>query len=439
MAQMKRAILCFPSIQSEANQYPTGLYRIASTCKDEYAVIVLDQRLEPHLNDAIRAILDEGDVLCLGLSVMTGEQIGHALEISREFHNQVTIVWGGIHPSIMPKQVIENNYVDYVVMGEGELAFLNLIRYLDSKPIPSELFLSKTNRNYKYNYDSVTATAYVDFDKYPVQDAYFVKRDSFRRAFPLETSRGCPHHCYFCHNSILRKPYRAMNGQNVVTLIDDMRSRYNLDGIIFQEDNFFANKSRVEHIIKYLSTVPDTGWKANSRIDYFSRFITDDTFMSKLVDSGCRHLQFGIESGSPRIIEMINKRIDIDSVRTVNMKLASYPIDLRYNFIIGFPGESIEDMQMTFSFISTLQEENANTEPPLVSVYAPYPGTRLYPRAIELGFKEPQSLEEWSGVDWRTAARHSWLTPELQEYIEMRAAEYESRSKYAPYMKGHEK
>jgi radical SAM superfamily enzyme YgiQ (UPF0313 family) len=133
---MKKAILCFPYVTSRRLQYPTGLYKIATFCKNSYEVLIIDQRIESNVIEKISSLLDDSDdILCLGLSVITGEQISSAIKISKALHNRVKIVWGGMHPTILPLQTIGNDFIDFVIRGEGEEAFLNLLLYLDGKEI----------------------------------------------------------------------------------------------------------------------------------------------------------------------------------------------------------------------------------------------------------------------------------------------------------------
>jgi len=430
---LKTAILCFPYISETDRgiQYPTGLYKIATFCKNDYKVIVLDQRIHPNIVPTISKIIKDNDnVLCLGLSVMTGDQITSAISISKEMHKLVKIVWGGLHPTILPRQVIENDFVDFAIIGEGEAAFLNLLKYLDKQNFNKQLFLSNNNNNLKHNYiNNINNVAFVDFEKYPIFKEYFVKRDGFKRAFTLETSRGCPHNCFFCHNSAHKSPYRFISAKKVIEIINSLTMNYEFDGLIFQEDNFFANKRRVMGILNYLKTQGNIGWKANSRIDYFIKFINDQKFMENLIRSGCKVLQFGIESGSKKILEMINKRININDVIDINKRLSNYPISIRYNFMIGFPKETDKDLADTFKLMKKLSKDNQNVEPPFLNIYTPYPGTQLYNEALRCGFKEPNKLEEWSKFIWNKASA-DWLSEESKKYLQEKSKEYWEASKY---------
>jgi len=132
--------------------------------------------------------------------------------------------------------------------------------------------------------------------------------------------------------------------------------------------------------------------------------------MQLVVESGCTVLQFGIESGSPRILDAIEKGITLEQIHLVNRCLAAYPIRVRYNFILGFPDETDEDVNATLSLISQLQEHNANVETPFVNLYTPYPGTKLYARALELGFQEPQTPADWGRITWSSGDQLAWLS-----------------------------
>ncbi len=116
---MKKAILCFPFVPGRQIQYPTGLYKIASYCRNEYEIVVLDQRIEKNIEGTINQYISMSkDILCLGFSVMTGEQIEDAINLSKIFHGKIPIVWGGMHPTICPVQTITHPLIDYVVRGE---------------------------------------------------------------------------------------------------------------------------------------------------------------------------------------------------------------------------------------------------------------------------------------------------------------------------------
>lgn len=417
---MKAAIICFPSMGWQA-QFPTGAYKIKEYCKKEYQVFVVDERIE-EADAIIENLITENEVLCLGLSVMTGVQIDAAIRLSQKFHNRLTIVWGGVHPTICPKSVIDKEYVDYVIRGDGEEAFLNLLRKLDKDS--RKVYLDSVVHCFEDLNQSV-----INFGEESIPETYFVKRDGFNRAFPLETSRGCPHNCYFCHNSIMGNSYRVVDTEKVIQNIDQLYNRYCIDGVIFQEDNFFLKTNRVEEILYKLLDYK-IGWKANSRLSYFRKIIYNEELMKLIIDSRCHLLQFGIESGSNRILRMINKGITVEEIVYLNKCLANYDIAVRYNFIIGFPTESRDEIDQTLTLINKLQSDNPHMESPFVNIYTPYPGTPLYELAIKEGFVPPKDLEGWSKIMWNYPAETLYKSKNLRDYLIEVSQGYLKESRY---------
>ena len=429
----RRAILCFPFMTCRQSQIPTGLYKVASWCAPKYDVVIIDERLdeEDTLHKLESMISADPRPLCLGLSVITGEQVSSAARISKHFHSRIPIVWGGPHCTLFPERTLDAEFVDYAVVGEGEQAFLDLLKYLDGEGTDSRSFASKDNSDLQHQvfstFSNVTDTYYAEM---PIPKAYIVSRDGFRRAVSFETSRGCPHQCTFCHNSTHPGSYRAKPAGLVAESIEAAYKVLGIDGVVFQEDNFFANRERAVELMEFLKRIPSLGWKANGRINYFAKYVKDRQFIRQLVESGCTLLQFGVESGSQSVLDAIKKGITVEQVHFVNRHLAAYPVRLRYNFILGFPGETDQDIDATLSLVNQLQESNPNVEPPFVNLYAPYPGTQLYAKALELGFEEPQDPGDWDRVTWSSSDQLRWLSDQQRTRLKGLSRQFFAGSRY---------
>lgn len=368
------------------------------------------------------------DVMCIGLSVMTGAQINSAIRISEKYHENITIVWGGVHPTICPKSVLDKNYVDYIIRGDGERAFYEFLVFLEKTKRKNEDKEIEWENNKVHFLDDLNESV-IDFDNELVASQYFVKRDGFEKAFPLETSRGCPHKCAFCHNSIIGHPYRTVATKWVIENIVQLYERYNIDGIVFQEDNFFLDVKRVANILSKLRDYR-LGWKANSRLSYFKKLVNDSEIMKLIIDSHCHVLQFGIESGSERILKLINKGISVEDIIQVNRHLADYDIAIRYNFIVGFPTESKSEIQETIRLIEKLSNDNPNMESPFVNIYTPYPGTTLYELAKKEGFHEPSDLEGWARIVWNYPDATLYKDKNLRDFLFSVSNDYLAHSAY---------
>lgn len=429
---MDKVLLVFPKTGLDKYaQLPLGLLSIASTLVDDYEVEIIDQRIDEKWAEKVE--LKSRDSICVGVTSMTGVQIANAIEISKIAKKHTKLIWGGVHPTLLPHQTLQNKYIDIIVLGEGEVTFPLLLKalkdpkrfehirgigYKDSKGIHvNELrdFLDmNTVPNLPYHLLEI--------------EKYLTKREGFKRCLSLETSRGCPHDCSFCSNPIIHKRlWSCLNVENLIQKTKYLQNRFKLDGIVYQEDNFFVNILRVKKFCEAIQKDINIGWKANCRISYLLN--KDSAFLKMLEKGGCKVLQFGVESGTNRILKLVNKGITIEDILKVNSKLAKGDIICRYNFIVGIPTETQEEIQSTLDFIEKLQSENANLDTPFLNLYTPWPGTKLFDLSIEKGFKSPNTLDGWSKFNWNTW-NLPWLDKKTSKVLEDVSIKYRNESKY---------
>ncbi len=429
---MDKVLLVFPKTGLDKYaQLPLGLLSIASTLVDDYEVEIIDQRIDEKWAEKVE--LKSRDSICVGVTSMTGVQIANAIEISKIAKKHTKLIWGGVHPTLLPHQTLQNKYIDIIVLGEGEVTFPLLLKalkdpkrfehirgigYKDSKGIHvNELrdFLDmNTVPNLPYHLLEI--------------EKYLTKREGFKRCLSLETSRGCPHDCSFCSNPIIHKRlWSCLNVENLIQKTKYLQNRFKLDGIVYQEDNFFVNILRVKKFCEAIQKDINIGWKANCRISYLLN--KDSAFLKMLEKGGCKVLQFGVESGTNRILKLVNKGITIEDILKVNSKLAKGDLICRYNFIVGIPTETQEEIQSTLDFIEKLQSENANLDTPFLNLYTPWPGTKLFDLSIEKGFKSPNTLDGWSKFNWNTW-NLPWLDKKTSKVLEDVSIKYRNESKY---------
>jgi radical SAM superfamily enzyme YgiQ (UPF0313 family) len=229
---------------------------------------------------------------------------------------------------------------------------------------------------------------------------------SEKRVMELESSRGCPFACGFCYNALYNKrSWRPLSPERVVERIKKLQTDYQVEVFHFIDDAFFVDKRRA---IKILQMICDENLQIRIgfqgiRVDTFVRMGED--FIPLMDKAGVRFLQFGVESGSPRILKLINKKIKVEDVVHINRLLSNYPrIIPYYNFMCGFPTEDREDVYKSTALAWNLLRDNKQALISPFHHYRPYPGTALADTAIKGCYKVPDSLEGWGTFDWTNSS-----------------------------------
>ena len=407
-------VLVFPGrFRAPDPQVPLQLLHVAAALQRAgYRVRVVDMRLRDYRS------VDVGDPVFVGVTCMSGPQIRYGLEFARKVragNPRVPIVWGGVHPTLLPEQTAESALVDVVVRGEGELVVGPLADALAcGEPLDGV-------RGLTFADDGVlraTADAdLIDLDTIPIELPYdLLELDRYPtlqagRAH-LQTSRGCPSRCGFCYNSGFNK--RRWRGKSAARVVDEMQyllERFPWVRIIDPvDDNLFVDRQRVADMC---TTMLDRGvhvaWRANCRFDYLARY--DREFVGLLERAGCRELDFGGESGSQRMQQFVCKDVTADEIvqSVANLRAFAPSIDPFVSWLSGLPGETYADMEQTFDLMDEMGRVNPLTQHYGIFLYTPFPSPLL--ESLPPGFRPPQSLAEWGEIEvfhfeppWHTRA-----------------------------------
>lgn len=426
---MAHVLLFRPIYDPEQRWAPTFpwalLYLAAPLVERGIGVDVVDEPCSSAYQTHVRQILEAKRPVAVGISAMTGHQIRYGLAFARfvRAHSDAAIVWGGIHPSLLPEQTAEHDLADYVVAGEGDEAFVELVERLAAGEAPGDVPGVFTVRAGEVR--GAKRDAFVDLDvlaplPYDLVDVdrYIQRRPELgvERLFEICTSRGCPHHCGFCYvEAVHASRWRHLEPDAVVERVKEIVDRFRLDGLQFREDNFFVSRRRVEAIAQRLiDDKVGIKWAASCRVNYFAEY--SDAFVDLLRRSGCTLLTFGVESGSPRVLELIRKDITIEMVLAAAHKAHEHGIRSSYHFMAGFPSETEQDLLDTCRLIDRLLAVGPEVSVRDLAVFTPYPGVGLIPACLERGYREPDALEAWAGLDWTTPDR-PWLTPAMSRRI----------------------
>lgn len=400
---MKKVILIYPKSEDKPKKsavLPLGLLCIAANVKN-VEVKIIDQRIEGNWECVLRDSLDE-DVVCVGITSMTGFQLNYAIEISKIVKrlSDIPVVWGGIHASLLPEQTIENDFVDIVVIGEGDITFAELVGHLiEKRDLESvEGIVYKRNGYIVFTTPrelmNLSQLSDIPYDLINMEDyIYNLSSTANERIVAIQTSRGCPYQCTFCYNTTFNKnKWRSMDTEKVVSSIRKLKEKYKITGIFLLDDNFFAYQKRAKEILRRSKEFNVEFLNLNCRADTLSRF--DDELLEIMEDIGVRSFYSGIESGSKKILKKLKKDIQLEQVITANEKLNNTSIQPTYSFMIGFPFETSEDVKDTLHFICRLKRQNSSSIFGL-NVFNPYP-SKIIEECIEKGFVYPRKTEEWA-------------------------------------------
>jgi len=398
---------------------PIGLLSISAFLhKKGYKIKIIDQRLDERWEETLEMSLKKNP-LCVGITCMTGKQIFYAIKASKlvRKYSKCPIVWGGVHASLLPDQTLSNNFIDMLVLGEGDITFTELVEAIKKgnsfEKIKGLYFkkgseiIKNPTREFITELDSLPELPYelVDVDRYASMNVE-------GRSIDFVTSRGCPHRCSFCYNQFFNKrKWRAFSAEETVKRLKNVVTKYNIKTVYFQDDNFCVDLVRLKKILEgMIRENINVKWGTlGLRIDTAKKM--DDELLSLMERSGCMNVDIGAESGNKRILEMIDKDISVEDLLEVNKRLAKYPFFIKYTFIIGFPTETKKETYSTVKVALQLTKDNPNACTP-TGVYTPYPGTPMYNFAVKHGFKSPKNLEEWGKFsidDWYFHFK-SWMS-----------------------------
>jgi len=366
---------------------PLGVMAVAAMVKDEHEVRIFDRNI---IDRDFASYLDDFRPDLVGVSVLTGPVISDAVAVSRAAKAcGIPVVWGGVHPSVLPEQVLAEDYVDFVVVGEGEYTFRDLVARLAEgggrfSDIPGlgyrENGAVRVNerRPFIRDLDSLPFPAWdlIDIDLY------------VRYEIPLVTSRGCPHRCKFCYNQGLQqRHWRARSAGSVMRELEYILSLATVrtDYLKFYDDNFVVSRKRLKEIFRLLPKTYDLFLEA--RVNYI-----DEEFMNMISEfRGC-HIFIGLESGDQCMLDDMQKDITLEMIRNAYRLFKKHRISTSASMMVGMPGETYGRIMKTVRMAFELNPTRYS-----FCVYSPLPGTDWYDECVEKGlFHPPATTEGWA-------------------------------------------
>ena len=392
-----KVLLVNPSVgyYTRALFNPLGLLAIGSYLKSiGHEVRLLDRCVE---KVKFNHVLDEYQPGLVGVSVMSSRGLKDAIRISKAAKERdLFVVWGGAMPSMQPEIILKEDYVDAVSIGEGEYTFRELIEVIEGKrPLSSVLGLAyKEKGKMKRTEDR----PFIDLAELPMTDYSLINVEKYlqpylgcKKLMYIYSSKGCPCRCSFCPNPCFHKStYRKRPNEIVIKEIKYLIDNYGMDGVYFSDELWCASR---KEMLDFCKRVKENDlhfrWSIQSRVGLFSK--EDYEFMHSC---GLCAVMFGVESGSRERLKEIHKAINYDRIIPFFEEIKGVGITTIASFIIGYPGETEEQLRDT---VNLIQNMSASLTP--VYHLTPLPGTEIFNQVVSEGkYKAPTTLKQLSKV-----------------------------------------
>ncbi len=405
---MKELKICLVNPRMEGPYPPLGLGYIASYLR-RYGSYNYDIRiLDGNARDDIKKGLLDFDPHIVGF---TGHspQIKEAVVLSRllrESKREVLQIIGGVHVSADTANTLEKGAFDLAVIGEGEKAFVEIVDTFaggskeDIRGIKGVAFMEdgRIVRN-----ERQAQIKDLDTIPFPARDLFnmnyylgmsFGIRGLVRRGITsITSSRGCPYDCLFCGVGIVFEKVRHFSREYCIEEISELHSRFGVRGLYFADDTFIINKKSVARFCELLiksGLAKKVSWTAQARANLIG---PEDLELLRLMKAaGCVQLEYGFESGSDRVLGILKqKRVTVaDNQRAIDVTRSS-GLRVLGTFIVGTPGETAEDLELTERFI----QKNINKIDYFQTfICTPYPGAPLYEVCRKKGIVEGDYFKE---------------------------------------------
>ena len=413
------------------------LYASSELVKSGYEVKIYDTRVGSRDWRLGLQKLISDETLCVGVSVMSGSPIKHAISIGRfvkSLNPDIPIVWGGPHATFYPETIIRDEWsADYVLSGYASAPFKDLVDSIFNEHQPNTVngVAWRDGELIRSNPDQQKTFEHIEYWNIPyhlIEDySPYGQLDQNKRIFSMYSALGCPYQCTFCSSPAQYKPiagkkWTPLDHNYIVDHVAYVADKYDANYIYFIDDDSFPKLKHVENII---DTIQERGIEIGlgfrgARINEIMRMSHE--FLDKLVAGGTDIMHIGAESGSNRILKMLKKNCTFEEIVESNKKLAAHPdITAAYNFIMGLPTETLNDLKKTRDLMVRLVEDNPNCILFQPNKFRPLPGTELYIQAQEeWGYEMPSTLDAWSEIEVEgDPITNQWYEKGMREFGNM--------------------
>ena len=366
---------------------------------------------------------NEYDVLCLStMFVFNVKWVDAAVRFSKKLHPEAKIIIGGGYPTLFPERCLEEHGIDTVVIGEGEAVFLHILNRYNNYHDPEfekrftfegygtmdengKIVISKQRRCFIDLGDlPIPAWNYLNVEKY--------FRTSGDKVLPIEGSRGCPYCCSYCCTYISwGRQVRYKPVERLIAEISEMKKRYRVDALHFVDDNLSFDKDWIKEFLRRIISMK---LPLKFTASNFSSKNLDGEIIDLLVKTGMDRFSIAVESGCPEMQKRINKNLNLEKIREMVKQLKARKLYIHLCWMIGFPNETMEQINRTFNFARELRAHSNQ-----FLTVLPYPGTQLFDEAKSAGLLvfQDDELDKFDNRRCDYLKSDEWNYDKLQKMI----------------------
>ena len=400
----------YPNLIFETTNVPLGLAWLSAVLKKEgFTTAAYDLQVEERDLEKLGNHIKEVDPEVIGVQFHAQVSFNYSMDVIKYIKKnfeKTPIIVGGQQATFRPEPILNEGGADYLVSGEGELVFPDLLRHVlgDTKaPKPDSI----PSLMYKKDGKIVTnkrAGRIEDLDSIPLPD-----RDAFKwKKYPqwvILTSRGCPYECAFCSSSSFwGKTVRFRSAENVVAEMEQLVEKYNVKSFLILDDTFTLKKDRVKKIADLIieKKLP-IQWGCGTRMDQINEEVLQD-----LKRGGCVEISFGLETANQATLDKIKKEVKVEQQKHAIKIAKAAGFQTRVSTIVGLPGESEKELRHTLDFLIEAQPNEIQIYPIL-----PFDGTALSsdPENMGVSVCDP-NYDKWIKDSFAPIAETRWLSRE---------------------------
>jgi radical SAM superfamily enzyme YgiQ (UPF0313 family) len=399
---MKKIALVFPRFRYPSGELPTGLATIAAYAREQFNDIdidLIDTSFSPSFKYIdTRLARFKPDITGIFMDVLLAPNALKAARLAK--HHGSAVIAGGPHATMAAADIIKEDCIDAVCLGEGEITFAEYIEafYKDNNfSSIAGLWYKDNSRVHKnpprpliQDIDALPSPAFDLFDMEQYIGNFF-QLDSYRpdaRGISLTVSRGCPYDCTFCQptvREVLGRKVRIRSPERVIDDIRHLQKTYSINSFFFADDLIAAVPGWLERFsAELINRSVNIAWACNTRADTI-----DYTTMKQMKAAGLVKIKVGIESVTDRIRNGIyNKKIHKSDIMTLLDNAEKLGLQVFGFFMLGAPTETTREVWDTIRFAA-----GSGLTEALFSVTTPTPGSRLFDDLVAKGWTPPPGLD----------------------------------------------